>query len=323
MKVKKYKSNSKIKATKKTKMILGFLVLSFLFWVLIKLSKEYIDVVPVNVEYINLPKGKMLQKEPQKTVQLTLKTFGFDLIKYHLFKRKVKVDLQSIKPKNSSLFYQPSANLLTEIQSQLLSDVEIYSIKPDTLFYNIGQAITKTVSIETNLEIDYKSGYNLFGNLKIEPNEVTISGPELLVDSILKVVTQKKTLADVNSNFEFTIPILQLENNSKVTYSVKEIKVSGIVDKFTEAKFTIPVLVKNLPKNYSISTFPDNVEIVFQVGISDYNKINKNDFKVSCDYERSVKDGLNYLIPKVVLKPSYVSDIRIVPNQIDYLIKND
>ncbi|QCX39266.1 YbbR-like domain-containing protein [Aureibaculum algae] len=323
MKVKKYKSNSKIKATKKTKMILGFLVLSFLFWVLIKLSKEYIDVVPVNVEYINLPKGKMLQKEPQKTVQLTLKTFGFDLVKYHLFKRKVTVDLQSIKPKNSSLYYQPSANLLTEIQSQLVSDVEIYSIKPDTLFYNIGQAITKTVPIETNLEIDYKSGYNLFGNLKIEPNEVTISGPELLVDSILKVVTQKKTLADVNSNFELTIPILKLENNSKITYSTNEIKVSGVVDKFTEAKFTIPVLVNNLPKNYSISTFPDNVEIIFQVGISDYNKINKNDFKVSCDYERSVKDGLSYLIPKVVLKPSYVSDIRIVPNQIDYLIKND
>ena len=323
MKVKKYKSNSKIKATKKTKMILGFLVLSFLFWVLIKLSKEYIDVVPVNVEYINLPKGKMLQKEPQKTVQLTLKTFGFDLVKYHLFKRKVTVDLQSIKPKNSSLYYHPSANLLTEIQSQLVSDVEIYSIKPDTLFYNIGQAITKTVPIETNLEIDYKSGYNLFGNLKIEPNEVTISGPELLVDSILKVVTQKKTLTDVNSNFELTIPILKLENNSKITYSTNEIKVSGVVDKFTEAKFTIPVLVNNLPKNYSISTFPDNVEIIFQVGISDYNKINKNDFKVSCDYERSVKDGLSYLIPKVVLKPSYVSDIRIVPNQIDYLIKND
>ncbi|MBJ2172760.1 YbbR-like domain-containing protein [Aureibaculum sp. A20] len=323
MKVKKYKSSSKIKATKKTKMILGFLVLSFLFWVLIKLSKEYIDVVPVNVEYINLPKGKMLQQEPQKTVQLTLKTFGFDLVKYHLFKRKVTVDLQSIKPKNSSLYYQPSANLLTEIQSQLVSDVEIYSIKPDTLFYNIGQAISKTVPIKTDLEIDYKSGYNLFGNLKIEPDEVTISGPELLVDSILKVVTQKKTLVDVNSNFEFTIPLLQLENNTKVTYSTNEIKVSGVVDKFTEAKFTIPVLVNNLPKNYSINTFPDNVEIIFQVGISDYNKINKNDFKVSCDYERSVKDGLSYLIPKVVLKPSYVSDIRIVPNQIDYLIKND
>lgn len=321
MKQKKDIAPGKIKIAKKTKMILGFLILSFLFWMLIKLSKEYIDVVPVNVEYYNLPEGKMLQKEPPKTVQLTLKTYGFDIIKYHLFKRKVKVDLKSIKPKNSNLYYQTSEGLLSEIQSQLLSDVEVYSVKPDTLFYNLGQGITKTVKVEPNLEIEYQSGYNLFGNLKTEPNEVTISGPEILIDSILEVGTKKEVLTDVNTDFSLTIPLLKLDKKSKVTYSINEIKVSGTVNKFTEAKFTVPIIIENLPNNFSINTFPDNVEIIFQVGISDYNKINKNDFKVSCDYERSVKDGLNYLIPKIVLKPSYISDIRIVPNKIDYLIK--
>lgn len=321
MMAKKNKTPGKIKATKKTKMILGFLILSFLFWMLIKLSKEYIDVVPVKVVYHNLPEGKMLQKEPAKTLQLTLKTFGFDLIKYHLFKREVKVDLKSIKSKTSNQYYQLSEDLLTEIQSQMLSDVEVYTVKPDTLFYNIGQGITKTVSIEPNLKIEYQSGYNLFGKLKIEPNEVTISGPEILIDSILKVQSKNEILTAINNDFEIIIPLIQLEKESKVNYSVDEIKVSGAVDKFTEAKFTIPIIVENLPKNSSINTYPDNVEIIFQVGISDYNKINKNDFKVSCDYERSKKDGLNYLIPKIVLKPSYISDIRIVPNQIDYLIK--
>lgn len=319
--VRKDKISGKIKTTKKTKMIFGFLLLSFLFWMLIKLSKEYIDVVPVNIEYSNLPEGKMLQKEPPKTVQLTLKTYGFDLIKYHIFKRKVKVDLKSIKPKNATIYFQTSEDLLPLIQSQLLSDVEVFSIKPDTLFYNIGQGITKTVAIETDLEIEYRSGYNLSGNLKIEPSEITISGPEILIDSILKVQTQKKTIKDVNADFEVLIPIQKTGKKSKVTYSVNEVNVSGVVNKFTEARFTVPIIVENLPKDYDINTFPDEVEIIFQVGISDYNKINKNDFKVSCDYERSKKDGLNYLIPKVVLKPSYISDIRIVPNQIDYLIK--
>ncbi|MET2985029.1 YbbR-like domain-containing protein [Aureibaculum conchae] len=319
--IKKDKTSGKLKTTKKTKMIFGFLLLSFLFWILIKLSKEYIDVVPVHVEYLNLPEGKMLQKEPPTTVQLTLKTHGFDLIKYHIFKRNVKVDLKTIKPKNATIYYQTAQDLLPEIISQLLAGVEVFSIKPDTLFYNIGEGVSKNVKITTNLEIEYQSGYNLFGDLKIEPNEVTISGPEILIDSILEVETQKKIVENVNTDFEVTVPLIQLDKKSKVTYSVDKIKVSGVVDKFTEARFTIPVVVDNLPKNYNIDIFPDNVEIVFQVGISDYNKINKNDFKISCDYERSKKDGLNYLIPKVVLKPSYISDIRIMPNQIDYLIK--
>ncbi len=321
MTVKKNITPVKIKNTKKTKMILGFLILSFSFWLLIKLSKEYIDVVPVHVEYFNLPKGKMLQKEPPNTVYLTLKAYGFDLIKYHLFKKEVKVDLKSIKPKSKHIYYQTSGKLLSDITSQLVSDVEIYSVKPDTLFYNIGQGVSKKVGITSNLEIEYQSGYNLFGNLKIEPKEVTISGPEILIDSIIEVATQKKILKDVNADFEIIIPLLKLEPKTKVSYSINEIKISGIVEKFTEAKFTIPIIVENLPKKFSIKTFPDQVEIIFQVGISDYNKINKNDFKISCDYDRSVKDGLDYLIPKVVLKPSYITDIRIVPNQIDYLIK--
>ena len=321
MMVKKNKHTGKIKTTKKTKMIFGFLVLSFLFWMLIKLSKEYIDVVPVNVAYYNLPKGKIMQKDPQNTINLTLKTFGFDLIKYHLFKRHVSIDLNSIKLKDQNLYYQPTEEVLFAIKSQLQSGVEVLSIKPDTLFYTLGQGISKTVSVAPNLEIEYQTGYNLLGELLIEPKEVTLSGPELYIDSIVKVETQNKMLSDVNADFEITIPLLKLSEKSKVTYSADQINIKGIVHKFTEAKFSIPITVENLPENYTITTFPDEVEIIFQVGISDYNKINKSDFKISCDYQRSVKDGLNYLIPKIVFKPSYISDIRIHPHKIDHLIK--
>jgi len=313
--------NSKNKSTKGSKMIIIFFGVSFLFWILIKLSKEYTDTVPINVEYYNLPEGKMLQTEPVKKINVTLKTYGFDLIKYHLYKRKVKVDLQGVKQKKGAIYYQLSDDLLTPITTQLVSDVEIFAIKPDTLFYNVGLSTTKKVNIVPNIDIQYQSGYYLFGKLKIEPSEVSISGPENLIDSIVQVESQKKELTAVNAPFEIKIPLLVLDNSSKVNYNVKEVTVSGQVEKFTEAKFTLPINVENLPKQYEISMFPSHVEIVFQISLSDYNKINENDFKIICDYKRSVKDGLNYLIPKVVVKPSFVSEIKISPNQIEYLIK--
>ncbi len=83
----------------------------------------------------------------------------------------------------------------------------------------------------------------------------------------------------------------------------------------------LPFQIKNLPENYNITTFPDKVEVIFQIGLSDYNKINRNDFEISCDYNRTLKNGLNYLIPEVVSKPSMVTEIKIVPHQIEYLIK--
>jgi len=319
--VKNNKTNRKIKSTRSTKMILIFLGVSFLFWILIKLSKQYTDTVPINVEYFNLPQDKMLQEEPVKSIDVTLKTFGFDLIKYHFFKRKIKVDLQDVKRKKGNTYYQLSDDLLSQISIQLISDVEVFAVKPDTLFYVVGLNITKKVKIVPNIDIQYQSGYNLSGNLKVEPSEVTISGSENLIDSIVQVESQKRELTAVNAPFEIKIPLLILDKSSKVNYSVKKVIVSGLVEKFTEAKLMLPFKVDNLPEQYEISTFPNQVEIIFQVGLSDYNKIDINDFKVSCDYQRSVKDGLNYLIPKVVLKPSFVSEIKILPNQIEYLIK--
>ncbi len=159
------------------------------------------------------------------------------------------------------------------------------------------------------------------GYLKVEPSFISISVPEVIIDSIITIQTKNTTLTDVNSSIEVNLPIMALDRKSKVKYSVDEVMVTGTVEKFTEAKLKLPFTIKNLPNNYNITTFPDQVEVVFQVGLSNYNKINRNDFKISCDYSRTVKNGLTYLIPELVSKPSMISGIKIVPNQIEYLIK--
>ena len=318
---KKNKGGYSIKNSKKTKMLFLLLGLSFLFWMLIKLSKEYTDVVQFNVSYLNLPKGKMLQEDPQKNIDVIIKTFGFNLVKYHINKRSINVDLNSLKRKKGLIYYQLANDFLPQIQQQVAADVFVVAVKPDTLYFHLGVSKTKNVKIVPDINIQFQSGYNLLGNLKVDPDNISISGPEVLIDSIEEIKTESIDLTDVNSSILIKAPILALDKSSKVSYSVQEVTVSGTVEKFTEAKFELPFNIKNLPKNYSISTFPDKVEVVFQIGLSDYNKINQNDFKISCDYDRTVKNELNYLIPEVVSKPSMVTEIKIIPQQIEYLIK--
>ncbi len=317
----KNKKRKTIKNGRKSKMLLVFLGISFLFWMLIKLSKEYTDVIQVDVNYINLVEGKMLQKEPLKSLNVTVKTQGFNLIKYHLNKREVNVDLYSVKRKKGLIYYQLANELLPQIQQQVASDVEVLAVQPDSLYYHLGISKTKKVLIVPDINIQYQSGYNLLGDLKIEPNFVSISGPEVIIDSVTTIKTEATTLTDVNSSIEVKLSIMKLGKTSKIRYSIDKVKVTGKVEKFTESKLKLPFVIKNLPQNYSITTFPDQVEVIFKIGISDYNKINLNDFKISCDYRRTVKDGLTYLIPEVISKPSIVSEIKIVPSQIEYLIK--
>jgi len=161
----------------------------------------------------------------------------------------------------------------------------------------------------------------MLGNLIVEPNEISISGPEVLIDSITEIRTESMNLEDINSSILLNLPIITLDKNSNVRYSVNEVTVSGTVEKFTEAKLQLPFSVRNLPNNYNITTFPDKVDVIFLIGLSDYNKINQNDFKIICDYNTTIKNELNYLIPEVVSKPAMVTEYKIIPNQIEYLIK--
>jgi YbbR domain-containing protein len=321
MVLKRNKEGKSIKNGRKTKMLFVLLGMSFLFWMLIKLSKEYTDVVQFSVSYSNLPEGKMLQEDPQKNIDIIIKTFGFNIVKYHINKRSINVDLNSLKRKKGLIYYQLSKDFLPQIQRQVAADVAVIAVKPDTLYFHLGISKTKNVKVLPDVDIQYLSGYNLLGNLTINPEFISISGPEVLIDSIEEIKTENITLTDVNAPILFNIPIVALDESSKVHYSVNEVTVSGAVEKFTEAKLQLPFKIKNLPTNYSITTFPDEVEVVFQIGLSDYNKINQNDFEISCDYNRTLKNGLNYLIPEVVSKPSMVTEIKIVPHQIEYLIK--
>jgi len=321
MAFKKNSIASSFRTGRKTKILLIFLSVSFLFWMLIKLSKEYTDVVQFNVNYSNLPEGKMLQDDPNKRIDVIIKTYGFNLVKYHINKRNVDVDLNALKRKKGLVYYQLSNDLSPQIQKQVAADVAVIAIKPDTLYFSLGISKTKNVKVIPEVNIQYQTGYNMLGNLIVEPNEISISGPEVLIDSITEIRTESMNLEDINSSILLNLPIITLDKNSNVRYSVNEVTVSGTVEKFTEAKLQLPFSVRNLPNNYNITTFPDKVDVIFLIGLSDYNKINQNDFKIICDYNTTIKNELNYLIPEVVSKPAMVTEYKIIPNQIEYLIK--
>jgi hypothetical protein len=311
----------KLKNSKETKMLLIFLGLSFLFWMLIKLSKEYTDTVQLKIEYRNLPEGKMLVGNTSNMLDVTVQTYGFELIKYHLVKKKVAIDLSSLKKNKKAQYYKLSKDLLPEVEKQIASEINVVSIKPDSLYFTIGISKSKEVKIVPDLDIEYSPGYNLLGSLKLEPEKVKIYGPDHLIDSINQISTEHKELKNINSDIDIKLNLIELDESSKVTYSVKEVKVVGSVEKFTEARLKLALDIINLPQGYQITTFPGEVELIFNIGLSDYSKINDNDFKVVCDYQKTEKNELSYLLPELVSKPSIVSDVKIVPSKIDYLIK--
>ncbi len=308
------------KNNRKLHVFLLFLILAFVFWMLIKLSRTYTSTVNVDLNYTDLPKNKMLQSEPETVVKVTLRAVGFTLLKHKFTNRKVEVSLKNSKRKRRDEYYLLSSTVLGSVNNSFAKS-EVIGIEPDTLLFELGKSISKKVKVEPDVTIQYKSGYNLSGDLEVDPPYITISGPKSLVDSVIYVSTKSLKIEDVQDTIHREIEIISNAKTSKLTYSTELVTIKGKVEKFTERTIEVPIKVKNVPNAYTIKTFPDKVKVVFQVGLSDFNRIDENDFEVVCDFSIIESDGIDYLIPKVVNKPSFVTGVKIVPNEVEFLLE--
>ena len=313
------KAQHALKNNKKLRVFLLFLGLSLLFWMLIKLSKNYTATINVNLTYVDLPENKMLQADPLSTIKVTLNSGGFKLLKYKFSNNDVKLSLKNIKKKNSSTFYYLGSDIIKDIDDSFFK-ADVKYIEPDTIYFSLGKSISKKVKVVPNLSIQYKSGYNLLGSLEIEPEYITISGPEAQVSSVVSITTEAIQLNNVSDTINKNIAIAKIKDLNKINYSVEQINVKGRVEKFTEMSLEVPFRILNAPSN-TIKTFPKMVKIVFQIGLSDFNRVTEGDFDIVCDFSNVKIDEVNYLVPEVLNKPNIVKEIKVIPNKIEFLIE--
>lgn len=308
-----------LKNNKKLHIFLMFLFLSFVFWTLIKLSKNYIAKVEFDLVYNNMPKNKLIQNEPTKTIELTIKTLGFKLVKYGFKKKILNFSLSEIKHKKKSDYYIVTKTNLNNLQAQFSAETVVLKINPDTLYFDLGVKKSKKVKIISDVDLEFKPGFNLVKKYTIKPDVVTVSGPAKIIDSINEVYTNPFNLTDISDSFNLKVD-LKLPNDV-VTLSTDQISIIGAVEKITEGSFSLPFKVINLPRNYYISTFPKEIKVVYQVALKDYNKISENSFVIQADFKHTEDNNLDYLIPKIIEKPEILYDVKLIPNKIEYLIK--
>jgi hypothetical protein len=311
-----------LKSIKKIpKTFISFLIISLLIWLLITLSKEYTTSIVFPVSYTDLPQDKLLEKDPVGEIEFLVKGSGFKILSSKFSRNSILLNTDNLGKKTATKYFFLPKNQQVNIQKQLLSGLQIQQIVKDTIYLEIGSLTSKKVPVRLDLNIKYHVGHGASTPIKIVPDSILISGPKKQVSKIKELKSSFLTLDDVKSNFENTLSIMKPENAKNINFSNETVKIKGSVEKFTEGSFKIPFKVINLPSDIQIVTLTKTVEVVFIVGLSDFNKMNINSFRVECDFETSEKNNLGYLLPKIVMKPDLVKSIRVLPNKIDFLIQ--
>lgn len=288
-------------------------------WLLINLSKEYTTKITYYVTFDKLPQDKILQEAPDNKMKFLVKGNGFKLLGANFSSKKLSFLIGKLKSKNESDFYLLTETKKREIQNQLRSGLELMEIIKDTIHFKLGTLKTKKIAIIPNVSLNYKIGFGL-EEIVVSPDSILISGPELQIDKIQSIRTEKKEFKDLNEDISNQLPLKLPEGTKDVKMSHSLVDINVKVDKFTEGSFEIPIEIENAPKNVVFNTFPKKVKITYRVGLKNYNKITADLFKVTCDYNKTKEANIDYLVPRLQKSPELISSVRITPKKIDFLI---
>ena len=295
------------------------LLFAVLFWLLIKMSKEYIAVISFPVEYVNIPQNKLIQKEPLQQIDIQIKASGFRLFGLSIMQTKIELDARRLQRKSDSDYYFLLQNQKIDIQNQITSKYVVDQIVQDTVYLNLGTLTSKKVPVSGNFDLSYKLGYHLIGAINMSPDSIMVSGPKEQIDTLQNIQLEKFVKENISDKIEANLKIKEFASNIK--FSIKDVHIFGEVDRFTEGKFDLPFEMINMPDSVSVNTFPTTIKVVFQVGLTNFNKVNSNSFKIVCDYQQSINNNLNYLIPRVIIKPDFVTSVKLTPTKVEFLIQ--
>jgi len=310
-----------LEKNRKIKIFLIFLVLTSIIWLLIELSKSYNSIAVFKVQYENVPSDKLLQNTIISDVGIVLKAPGFSQFRYKAKEHNIKFNLRKVSKYNGKYYFLPNAQL-SYLNDQFPADVEVLNVLTDTIFVELGENISKKVPVRTKVHVNFKLGYNFVGNLKSIPDSILVTGPEKYIDSILEISTNSLELNEVYETINTTLRLRLPVNNDLVKLSANEVQIVGEVDKFTEGNLNIPVVIINEPEGVKVNPFPKEIQVIYQIGLSNFNKINKDSFSIVYDYNQYKNDSLTrYLTPVILQKSDLIYSVKLIPSQIEFLIQ--
>lgn len=309
---------SKLYKSKKVNILIAFSLLALLFSLLTKLSKDYTRTISFNVDMLNVPEEQIILKDSLHKINVTLTTYGFNLLKYYFVDPTLQVDFSKLK-KKSNYYLWTKNNEFQNIANQFNASTKINGISPDSIKFNYDTYFVKSVPLILNKEVTFASGFDIDGSYQLQPDSIKVIGAKSVIDTISNIETMTFSLKDVNSDINSSIQLKISKGNSDIKYSEDKVTVKGTIKKFTEGSFLVPVSVINLPENVNIKYFPKEIEVIFYTSLDYYKTISENNFRIECDFSQ-VTDDNSKLIPKIKKQPDSVRNVRLGTKSIEFII---
>lgn len=302
---------------------LFFVALSTIFWFLVRLEDDYETEINLPLKFVNLPENNVLVGDLPEDINLKIRAHGYKLMEFKVSNALLPfvVDLKEVSLRiqsedERSRFYLLSSSLMQDIEKHISSQISIIDVSPDSLYFDFAPRVWKKIPVQFNGQLNLMKQH-MIREIILDPDSITVSGPGTIIDTLKFVSTENIYREELAQNIDEDV---KLKKNSSMEYDVDEVHLKVIIEKFTESSIEIPIKNINVPDSLVLRTFPNVVNVVYFVGLSDFDKVLPQLFDAYVDYE-DTKSNKDKLEVKLTRYPEYISSIRIVPGEVDYIIE--
>lgn len=299
------------------------IVASAFFWVMMSLSKEYSIEINFPVSYINFPIDKIVANRLPETIDIEMKSTGFNLLVYKIKQNHDTViidakDSRHLMAKNN-FYILPNARI-DKIATQFNNDIKIMKVYPDTIFLDYNKKKSKKVPVRANIKVSFDNLYQQSDSIQLSPAFITVSGASELVDKIKFVETKPVKLKKLSDSTSIELRIIKTPDLKLLELSQSTITATINVTKYTEASIELPIEVENLPAGISLKTFPDKITVKYNVAFKNYENVTPLQFRAIVDYKK-IEARSNKLKVILLKSPPEIRAIKLNPEKVEYIIR--
>jgi len=311
----------KLKSFFVSKDVLSFLVFLLLaagFWFVNALNKERELSLTIPLVYTDVPDNLMFDGELPSGVRVKVKDLGQNLWTYVRNKPDtIKIRFQQVDT-DEGHFRISNLQLLSLVSEGLLPSTSILLINPENISTTYIKLFAKKLPVRLNSDISLADQYMFCNQVEVFPNEVEVFGPRMILNELTVLNTENLVIKNLRDS---VIRTVMLKPINSVRFSVDKVSVRVCAEMFTEKSVTLPVQIINNPGNIAILSFPAEVKAVFNINVKNYKSFQNSDIHVVIDFDDIVKGDLNRKKLKVINNKPYISNIRIQPEEVEFLLE--
>lgn len=298
-------------------LFLFFFLISCSLWLMMTLNKYYETDIEIPLRVKKIPEDIHAVSMEKEIISIKIKDRGTVLFNYKTRNfLPITIDYNDFQKQNGKLTL-PTTSLKKELTGQLATSTEILSFTPDSITYYT-QTSSQKFPVEISGQISSATQYEI-GDITINPDSVWVFGPESATDTMIFVYTEAIEKTELRDSVSLTV---NLQEKNGVKYSTNQVDIRIPVTPYTEKSFEIDIKGMGFPASYNLKALPSKAKVLFNVNVVQIDSVKASDFAIGIMYGDIHGNKSERAKLTLIKHPDNVRNIRIIPNEVEYIIEH-